>query len=94
MARLIWSPQSITDLQAICEFVGRDSPEYACALAQRIVDVADSIALFPRSGRIVPEIGISSLRERIVGSYRVIYRVKPEAVEIATILHGARNLRG
>ncbi len=33
------------------------------------------------------------LRERVVGHYRVIYRTKPDAVEIVTIIHGARLLR-
>ncbi|GAG86026.1 unnamed protein product [marine sediment metagenome] len=33
------------------------------------------------------------LRERILGNYRIIYRLKKDAVEIVTIIHGARLLR-
>jgi hypothetical protein len=43
-------------------------------------------------GRIVPEAGNPSLREIIVGRYRVMYRRRSTEVGIATVLHGARSL--
>jgi plasmid stabilization system protein ParE len=43
-------------------------------------------------GRIVPELGIENIREIIVGSYRVIYRVRHEDVQVLTVHHGARLL--
>jgi len=33
------------------------------------------------------------LRERLLDNYRIIYRLKKGAVEVGTILHGARLLR-
>ena len=93
MARLIWSPQAASDLANICEFIAQDSPEYAHLTAQRIIEVVESIPALPRGGRIVPELGSPVIRERIVGDYRVIYRMRQQAVEIVTIIHGARRLR-
>ena len=43
-------------------------------------------------GRIVPEYEQDDLKERIFQNYRIVYRVKPEAVEIVAIVHGARLL--
>ena len=40
----------------------------------------------------VPEVGRDEIREIIVQSYRIIYRVLPDEVEILTIHHGARLL--
>jgi plasmid stabilization system protein ParE len=40
----------------------------------------------------VPEIGEKSIREVILGSYRIIYRRRSEAVEVLTVHHGARLL--
>jgi plasmid stabilization system protein ParE len=34
-----------------------------------------------------------SLREVVYENYRVVYRVRPDAVEILTVFHGARLLR-
>jgi plasmid stabilization system protein ParE len=92
MARLIWSPQAAADLQGICEFIARDCEEYARITASRIVAAAEGISERPRSGRIVPEMEDPHIREKILGNYRLIYRLKHEAVEIVTVIHGARLL--
>jgi toxin ParE1/3/4 len=47
---------------------------------------------FPRLGRIVPELEIENIREIIVGSYRVIYRIREDDVQLLTVHHGARPL--
>jgi plasmid stabilization system protein ParE len=65
---------------------------YARLLAQRIVDASVRLADFPDSGRVVPELQDEDVREVIVRSYRVMYRVLPEEVEVVAVLHGARLL--
>ena len=47
---------------------------------------------FPRSGRIVPEVGDPAIREILLGNYRIVYRIKSGAVEILAVHHGARLL--
>ena len=43
---------------------------------------------FPESGRQVPEAGNAEVRELIESPYRIIYRVRQEAIEILAIVHG------
>ena len=88
-----WSPRSISDLEAIAAYISRDSPAYADIVVQRIVASVVRLASFPQSGRIVPEFGRPDLREVIVRPYRVVYRVRQAAVEIATVVHAARLFR-
>ena len=47
----------------------------------------------PRSGRMVPELGDESIREVIHGNYRIVYRLRHDLVEVATVFHGARLFR-
>jgi plasmid stabilization system protein ParE len=47
---------------------------------------------FPFSGRKVPEFDDENLRELIAYSYRIIYRVEPTEVIIASVIHGKRDL--
>jgi toxin ParE1/3/4 len=47
---------------------------------------------FPLMGREVPELEDQAIREIIVQKYRVIYRVKHEAIKIGAVIHGAREL--
>jgi len=57
----------------------------------RLLDAAERLARFPRSGRIIPEIGDPHSREMIFGAYRVMYHVERDAVIIVSVVHGARH---
>ena len=92
MAQVRWTPQAADDLDAIAEFIARDSPHFASLFVADILQTVERLIDFPESGRIVPEIGNKSIREVILGSYRIIYRRHSEAVEILTVHHGARLL--
>jgi addiction module RelE/StbE family toxin len=91
MARhLAWSPEAVEDLESIATYIERDSAHYARAVATRIVSTAESIPDNPMMGREVPELRDSTIRERFVHRYRVIYRVEPERILIAAVIHGSR----
>ena len=63
MTRLRWSPRSVDDLQAIHDFIARDSSRYADLVSQRMAAAAERLVEFPEIGRIVPEVGESRLRD-------------------------------
>ncbi|HBL16360.1 MAG TPA: hypothetical protein DD417_06265 [Elusimicrobia bacterium] len=48
------------------------------------------MAAFPRSGRVVPELCDPTVRELILGNYRLVYRVKAKCIQLLTVYHGAR----
>jgi len=88
---LVWSPQSLHDLESIRAFVADDSPRYAELVVRRIVAAVERLETFPESGRIVPERQAPNLREVLVTPYRVVYRLSPGLVEIATVFRGSRQ---
>ena len=90
MTTLIWSPQSLRDLESICEYIARESPATADLVLRKIVSAVQRLVPFPKSGRIVPERNDSDIREVIVPPYRVVYRLRGDVVEIATIFRGSR----
>lgn len=92
MGEIRWSPQAIADIEAIRDFISRDSPAYGALVAARIVSAVERLALFPESGRIVPELHDPALREVLWRNYRIVYRCRPDCVEIATVFHAARLL--
>jgi plasmid stabilization system protein ParE len=92
MARaLVWSPEAIEDIASIAEYIERDSPWYAKAVASKIVEIAESIPEYPELGRVVTEIGDSAIRERFVHRYRIIYRLDEAHVVIAAVIHGRQD---
>jgi plasmid stabilization system protein ParE len=89
-----WTVGAVADLQAIHDFIARDSARYATAVCGAIVDTVDRLIAFPLQGRIVPEWQRPELRELLQGAYRIVYRVRStDVVEILTVFHGARLLR-
>ena len=92
MTKLIWSPQSFRDLESIRDYVAADSPRYAALVVERIIQGVERLASFPESGRVVPERKDPQLREVIVRPYRVVYRLRPGVVEVATVFRASRML--
>lgn len=90
--KLRWSPEAVADLEAICNLIADDSPEYAQIFAQRIFEKMDAVRAFPHVGRVVPEYANDNLREIFHLDYRIVYRINPENIELVTISHGARKL--
>ncbi|MBF0565366.1 MAG: type II toxin-antitoxin system RelE/ParE family toxin [Nitrospirae bacterium] len=93
MAKIRWSKDSISDLKEICRFIASDSPYYAALLRDRIFEMAEHLEVFPEMGRRVPESDDTSVRELIYKSYRIIYRISEDYLEIIAIVHSSRLLR-
>lgn len=92
--KIRWSPKAVAHLQEICNFIGKDSSYYASFFAKKIFSVIESLPKFPKSGRVVPEYQDENIREKIHGSYRIVYRLKDGWIDVAAICHGAKPLDG
>src|SRR5215831_20246543 len=91
--RIFWTPIAVQDLHNICDFISRDNPAAAQRMGEELIKEAEAMALFPQSGRMVPEKKDPQIREIIVGSYRIIYRIDEDNqfVALARIWHSARG---
>jgi len=89
---IIWSPEALVDLEAIGEFIARDSEYYAQSTVQKIFESSQSLIEYPKAGRIVPEFGNDLIRELFVFQYRIIYEISENEIHILTIIHGKRIL--
>ena len=87
-----WTTRAEARLDAICEYVALDSPSAARQLEQKLLLRSRQIARFPRSGRTVPEFEHPEVREVIEGSYRLIYRLLHNRVDVLTVLQCAQLL--
>jgi toxin ParE1/3/4 len=92
MAKIKWTPESLGDIEAIVDFIARDSIHYARMFMCKVFNSVERLELFPESGRLVPELNRREIREIIMGNYRIIYRIKKDIVEILTVYHSARLL--
>ncbi len=87
-----WSPEAVEDLEAIAEYIARDSRFYAQSVVRKMLEMAESLADFPEMGRVVPELSDKNIREHFVYSYRLIYEIRDSQIVIVAIVHGKRLL--
>ncbi|TAL33151.1 MAG: type II toxin-antitoxin system RelE/ParE family toxin [Spirochaetes bacterium] len=87
-----WTASSRKDLRHIHDHIAEESGYYAKKVLVSVVTRADVLKDFPQMGRMVPEFQNPSIREIIVYSYRIIYEIHGDAVEILAVIHGKRNL--
>ena len=89
MTKVRWTPQAADDLEAIYEFIARDSAHYAQITVEGIIAAIDRLEQFPLLGRHVPETSQADVRELIKPPYRIVYRTG-ETVKILTVFRGSR----
>jgi toxin ParE1/3/4 len=93
MARSVrWAQTAYGDLEQIAQYIARDSESYAASFVAEMLEAARSLADFAERGRIVPELKEASIRELLVGNYRLVYEIRQEAIYVLGVIHGARHL--
>lgn len=93
--RVIWAEAAVADLEELVTYIAQDSPVHATRLMSSLRSKAASLAVNPRRGRVVPELGrfgMRTWRELIVRPYRVIYRLTNDTVTVLAVFDGRRDL--
>jgi len=91
--KIEWTEPAIADLDAIRDYIARDSEHYAVQFTGRIIEAVEKLENFPERGRKVPEsLETEGIRELLFQSYRIVYRLGAERIQIITVLHGSRDL--
>lgn len=90
--KLIWSPEAITDLDAIWDFyfdaAGRHTAE---KMVREIAETCRSIAQHPLIGRARDEVRLG-LRSLVSHPNVIFYRVRSDIPEIVRVLDGRRDI--
>lgn len=93
--KLKWAPLALERANDIANYIALDKPTAAENWVLELFDRVERLSKHPRSGRMVPEIGIDRIREVMHGAYRVIYAIddKAKLIEILTVRRGSEMLR-
>jgi plasmid stabilization system protein ParE len=75
--KIEWTAPAVDDLTGVRDHIARDSELYAGRFVGRKVPEAEEQ---------------EAVREILFQGYRIIYRLKPEKVQILSVLHGSRDL--
>ena len=90
--QIVWTDPALERVREIAIHIALDDPDAAERWADGLFDTVERLAAFPESGRVVPELGVRTVRELLVGACRVFCRIGA-AVEILSVRHGSQLVR-
>ena len=85
--KLIWSPLALERVGDIAAYIARDNPAAAEAWVDAVFSKVGKLVDFPESGRHLPEIKRTDLREIVFGNYRIVYRLRKGEIVVLTVRH-------
>jgi plasmid stabilization system protein ParE len=92
MAEYLLSPEALDDLRSIRDFIASDSVAAAEKVLDNLFTAFEQLAEWPGQGHFRSEVTDRKVRFWPVGSYLVVYRDNSTPLQIAAILHGARDI--
>lgn len=94
MGKIRWTEKASSNLQAIHDYIAKDSKTYAARFIKSLIKATAKLEQMPRCGRIVPELEDYEFREVIFQNYRIVYRIveSSENIEILAVMHSAREI--
>ena len=91
--KIHWTDNAEEHLDAIYKYISKNSTEYAKRMVDRLTQRSQQISKFPLSGRIVPEFNDEHIREIFEASFRIIYYIKSDQIDILAVIHGAQQIK-
>lgn len=91
MTRLVYTPQSSSDLNNIGLYIAKDSPRRAISYVRELRAQCRKITQSPQAYRSRPELG-KGIRSCAQGNYVILFYEEPGLVRIIRVLHGAMDI--
>jgi len=91
MTRLVYTPQSRSDLNDIGLYIAQDNPRRAISFVRELRAKCRKIAQTPKAYRPRPDLG-KDIHSCAHGNYIVLFYEEPGLVRIVRVLHGAMDI--
>jgi len=91
--KITFAGSAVRDLEEIRSwYADQQVPTVGESLLKEIMAEVERPAVFPESGRVVPEFGLADLGEIIHVPFRIVYRLDRSRVRIVRVWRGERWL--
>jgi addiction module RelE/StbE family toxin len=88
---IIWSPQSIEDIEEIGNFIAADNPTRAVTFVDKLISSVERLSDYPESGPILEENPV--FRFIVLQAYRIVYQLRSKKILIVTVLGPGRQFK-
>jgi toxin ParE1/3/4 len=92
--RLFRTPDASADLDAIWDYIARDSPSAADRVLDELNERFLLLTQYPEIGELQPTLADGKYRRFAHRNYAIYYRPIDDGIVLVRVLHGARELEG
>jgi toxin ParE1/3/4 len=89
--KVVFSNNAEQDLEAIGDWIAQENPERAYSFVNDLRNHCNRLGGFSERNPVFKISKLGELRKRTFGNYLIFYILKDNTVNIARILHGARD---
>ncbi len=94
MPRVIrWTSQALEEFENAMDKLTKVAPQYAATLAAQVLRTTKLLKRFPRMGRQVADASDPDIREKSIGRYILMYRVRPKAIVVYAFVPAGEQVR-
>ena len=91
MVEVIWTDNALEDLDEIGEYIANDSIRYAEKTVGDLFFSTEILESHPKAGPVVPELSNKSIRQLIVGNFRIVYQIMNKSrIDVLTVHRTSR----
>jgi toxin ParE1/3/4 len=89
--KVLWSKKASNELEAIYNYIKKESPQNAILVFNGIYDLANSLPNLPYKFPVEPIINIEKVRFAAIWSFKIIYSIEKESVVVLRIFNTKQN---
>lgn len=89
---VIFTVRFLTRVEECTDYIAIDDIPTAIKWAEGVFKHCEQLSAQPESGRMVPEFNRAEIKELIHGSYRLVYEIKSNRIDMLTIWHVRQSL--
>lgn len=89
--RVMITPRAQTDLEKIGDYIAEENPDRAISFARELIDRCLSLSENLERLPIVERLSDTGMRKLTYGNYLIFYRVYPDRVAVARVLHATSD---
>ena len=89
--KVLWSTKALNELEAIYNYINKESPQNAILVFNGIYDLTNSLINFPYKFPVEPIINIEKVRFAAIWSFKIIYSIENDSIVILSIFNTKQN---
>jgi plasmid stabilization system protein ParE len=89
-----FAESAVRDMEGILDwYQDQQVPEVGKRMVREILTDVGRLPDFPESGRVVPELNVTKIREMIRPPFRIVYRIDDTRIRIVRVWRSERTLK-